>query len=93
MNEMKIEREIIALLSKKALKNFNEYQDKREEHGEEPESIDGWVSRLVADHQKQFPAGWQRWCKKEKAEAMSRIAEAALREKEFMVGRVITLYA
>jgi len=91
---MKLEREIIALLSEKALKNFSDFQDTQSEYDEDsPEPLEGWINRLVYVHQCQSPASWQHWVTSERAETMARIADVALRNQEFEIGRVITIYA
>lgn len=90
---MSIEKEIIALLSKRALKEFGDYQELCRDYGEEsPESLKSWVRRLVAEHQRQKPAGWQNWQAEERAQAMARIANEAIQEWEFMVVRCVDRY-
>jgi hypothetical protein len=90
---MSIEQEIIALLSKAALKEFGDYQDLCKDYGEDsPESIESWVRRLVAEHQRQKPASWQNWQVKERAEKMARMANQCITEWEFMVVRCVDQY-
>lgn len=90
---MSIEKKIIALLSKKAINNFVDYQSLQNDYGEDsPESIESWVRRLVSEHQHQKPASWQNWQVKERAEKMASIANEAIQEREFAVERAIDLY-
>jgi hypothetical protein len=90
---MSIEKKIIALLSKKAINNFVDYQSLQNDYGEDsPESIESWVRRLVSEHQHQKPASWQNWQAEERAKVMAGIANQCITEGEFAVERAIDLY-
>lgn len=55
-------------------------------------SLVEFVSLYIEEHQRNFPSAWQEWCIEKRAKELAARLNAAFREKEYSIPRIILLF-